>query len=158
MKHKARQLQRDLFIVDTGDTHDGIKINLLQKRCLWWSLCIKKNPPPGNGLSDITSPVGKLTQPLLKKIPYDILTIGIYIYTMYFFFQFNLLSLITGNHELYGIKQFFSQREKKLIISLLVNDVTMDVIKNFVPHWKNRYLTSNVYFKDLNNNKTVPIG
>lgn len=30
----------------------------------------------GNGLSDVTSPRGKLTQPLLKKIPYDLLTIG----------------------------------------------------------------------------------
>lgn len=39
-----------------------------------------------------------------------------------------------------------------------MNDVTQDVVKNFRPHWKDRYLTSNVYFKDLNNNKTVPIG
>ncbi|CDS10063.1 hypothetical protein LRAMOSA02740 [Lichtheimia ramosa] len=48
--------------------------------------------------------------------------------------------LAIGNHELY------------------VNEVTEDVYKNFMPHWKGRYLASNVYFKDVNNNKTVPIG
>lgn len=40
----------------------------------------------------------------------------------------------------------------------LVNEVTEDVYKNFMPHWNGRYLASNVYFKDVNNNKTVPIG
>ena len=39
-----------------------------------------------------------------------------------------------------------------------VNDVTVDTVDNFIPHWKNRYLAANVYFKDINNNKTVPIG
>lgn len=29
---------------------------------------------------------------------------------------------------------------------------------NFIPHWKDRYLAANVYFKDMNNNKTIPIG
>lgn len=52
MKQKSRQLNKDLFIVDTGDTHDG------------------------NGLSDITDPRGLLSQPLLTNIPYDLLTIG----------------------------------------------------------------------------------
>lgn len=52
MKQKSRQLKKDLFIVDTGDTHDG------------------------NGLSDITDPRGLLSQPLLTNIPYDLLTIG----------------------------------------------------------------------------------
>ncbi|KAL0145449.1 vacuolar protein [Mucor lusitanicus] len=96
MKQKSRQLKKDLFIVDTGDTHDG------------------------NGLSDITDPRGLLSQPLLTNIPYDLLTIG--------------------NHELY------------------VNDVTVDTVDNFIPHWKDRYLAANVYFKDIHNNKTVPIG
>ncbi|KAG0182861.1 hypothetical protein DFQ28_000030 [Apophysomyces sp. BC1034] len=96
MKQKARQLRKDLLVVDTGDTHDG------------------------NGLSDTTQPPGKVTQPMLKNIPYDLLSIG--------------------NHELY------------------VNAVTEDVVKNFVPHWKGRYLAANVYFKDLHNNKTIPIG
>lgn len=39
-----------------------------------------------------------------------------------------------------------------------VNDVTVDTVENFIPHWKDRYLAANVYFKDINNNKTVPIG
>jgi hypothetical protein len=30
----------------------------------------------GDGLSDVTDPRGKVTQKLLKKIPYDLLTIG----------------------------------------------------------------------------------
>lgn len=42
--------------------------------------------------------------------------------------------------------------------SLLENDVTQDVFDNFAPYWKDRYLTSNVYIKDLNNNETVSIG
>ncbi|KAI8645414.1 Metallo-dependent phosphatase-like protein [Parasitella parasitica] len=96
MREKARHLKKDLFIVDTGDTHDG------------------------NGLSDITDPRGLISQPLLTNIPYDLLTIG--------------------NHELY------------------VNDVTVDTVENFIPHWKDRYLAANVYFKDITNNKTVPIG
>ncbi|KAF7729993.1 hypothetical protein EC973_003406 [Apophysomyces ossiformis] len=103
MKQKARQLRKDLLVVDTGDTHDG------------------------NGLSDTTKPPGKITQPILKNIPYDILCIG--------------------NHELYG-KQLWRK----------VNEVTADVVTNFVPHWKGRYLAANVYFKDLHNNKTVPVG
>ncbi|KAI9495704.1 Metallo-dependent phosphatase-like protein [Zychaea mexicana] len=52
MKEKARSLKKDLFVVDTGDTHDG------------------------NGLSDVTSPHGKITQPMLAHVPYDLLTIG----------------------------------------------------------------------------------
>lgn len=34
----------------------------------------------------------------------------------------------------------------------------MDTVDNFIPHWEDRYLAANVYFKDTNNNKTVPIG
>lgn len=45
-------MEKDLFVVDTGDTHDG------------------------NGLSDTTDPHGKVSQPMLTYIPYDILTIG----------------------------------------------------------------------------------
>ncbi|KAI8146460.1 Metallo-dependent phosphatase-like protein [Fennellomyces sp. T-0311] len=52
MKEKAKALKKDLFIVDTGDTHDG------------------------NGLSDSTSPDGQITQPMLAHIPYDLLAIG----------------------------------------------------------------------------------
>ncbi|KAL1931515.1 hypothetical protein VTP01DRAFT_9658 [Rhizomucor pusillus] len=97
MKEKSRRLKKDLFIVDTGDTHDG------------------------NGLSDTTNPHGAVTQPMLLHIPYDILAIG--------------------NHELY------------------VNSVTQDVYENYMPHWNGRYLASNVYIKDVNNdNKTIPIG
>ncbi|KAI9498507.1 Metallo-dependent phosphatase-like protein [Zychaea mexicana] len=96
MKEQAKHLKRDLFVVDTGDTHDG------------------------NGLSDVTNPSGKVSQAMLKKIPYDILAIG--------------------NHELY------------------VHEVTEDVYNSFMPSWNGRYLASNVYFKDINNNKTVPLG
>ncbi|ORZ01086.1 Metallo-dependent phosphatase-like protein [Syncephalastrum racemosum] len=96
MKQKARKLKKDLFIVDTGDTHDG------------------------NGLSDTTDPKGLVSQPMLTHIPYDILSIG--------------------NHELYA------------------NEITQDVYHNFVPHWRGRYLTSNVYIKDAHSNQTVPIG
>lgn len=48
----------------------------------------------------------------------------------------------------------------KYIVSspFAVNDVTVDTVDNFIPHWKDRYLAANVYFKDVNNNKTVPIG
>ncbi|KAI8979381.1 Metallo-dependent phosphatase-like protein [Mycotypha africana] len=95
MKEKAKKMKKDLFIVDTGDTHDG------------------------NGLSDITSPRGLLSQPLLTQIPYDLLTIG--------------------NHELY------------------VDDITNDTLRNFIPHWKDKYLAANVYVKDANTNVTVPI-
>ena len=52
MKEKARKNKKDLFIVDTGDTHDG------------------------NGFSDASIPPGKISQPMLQKIPYDILAIG----------------------------------------------------------------------------------
>ncbi|KAI8142505.1 Metallo-dependent phosphatase-like protein [Fennellomyces sp. T-0311] len=90
MKENAKRLKKDLFIVDTGDTHDG------------------------NGLSDVTSPTGQVTQPMLQKIPYDILAI--------------------------------------------VDEITENVYNEFVPHWNGRYLSSNVYFKDMNNNKTVPLG
>ncbi|KAL0076793.1 nucleoside phosphatase family-domain-containing protein [Phycomyces blakesleeanus] len=96
MKEKAQKLKKDLFIVDTGDLHDG------------------------NGLSDVTPLDGLVTQPMLKNIPYDVLSVG--------------------NHELY------------------VNEVTLDVHKNFVPHWKGRYLAANVYIKDASNNKTVQLG
>ncbi|KAI9316020.1 Metallo-dependent phosphatase-like protein [Dichotomocladium elegans] len=96
MKEIAKKKRKDLFIVDSGDTHDG------------------------SGLSDVTTPSGKVTQPLLTHIPYDVLAIG--------------------NHELY------------------VDTITDDVYTNYVPHWRGRYLTSNVYFKDMNSNKTVPLG
>ncbi|KAG1444367.1 hypothetical protein G6F56_010330 [Rhizopus delemar] len=96
MKEKAKRLKKDLFIVDTGDTHDG------------------------DGLSDVTDPRGEVTQPLITNIPYDLLTIG--------------------NHELY------------------VDNITTDTVKNFIPHWKDRYLSANVYLKDTQNNKTVQIG
>ncbi|KAI9029778.1 nucleoside phosphatase family-domain-containing protein [Phycomyces nitens] len=96
MKEKAHKLKKDLFIVDTGDLHDG------------------------NGLSDVTPLDGLVTQPMLKNIPYDVLSVG--------------------NHELY------------------VNEITLDVHKNFVPHWKGRYLAANVYIKDATNNKTVQLG
>ncbi|KAI7870933.1 Ser/Thr protein phosphatase family protein [Spinellus fusiger] len=96
MKQKAHKVKKDLFIIDTGDLHDG------------------------NGLSDSTPLDGLDTQPLMKTIPYDILSVG--------------------NHELY------------------VNKVTLDIQKNFVPHWKGRYLAANVYIKDANNNKTVQLG
>ncbi|KAI7856228.1 Metallo-dependent phosphatase-like protein, partial [Circinella umbellata] len=52
MKEKARSLKKDLFVVDTGDTHDG------------------------NGLSDVTTPHGRISQPILTHIPYDLLTVG----------------------------------------------------------------------------------
>ncbi|KAG1453948.1 hypothetical protein G6F56_007440 [Rhizopus delemar] len=93
---KAKKLKKDLFIVDTGDTHDG------------------------DGLSDVTDPRGDVSQPLITNIPYDLLTIG--------------------NHELY------------------VNNITVDTVKNFIPHWKDRYLAANVYFKDAHSNKTIQIG
>ncbi|KAI7850210.1 Metallo-dependent phosphatase-like protein [Circinella umbellata] len=96
MKEKAKKKRKDLFIVDTGDTHDG------------------------NGFSDVTNPSGKISQPMLQKIPYDILAIG--------------------NHELY------------------VDEITESVYNDFMPSWKGRYLSSNVYFKDINNNKTIPLG
>ncbi|KAI9276032.1 Metallo-dependent phosphatase-like protein [Sporodiniella umbellata] len=96
MKEKAKKLRKDLFVVDTGDTHDG------------------------DGLSDVTNPKGKETLPLIANIPYDLLTIG--------------------NHELY------------------VANITTDTVKNFVPHWKDRYLAANVYLKDVNSNKTVQLG
>ena len=40
----------------------------------------------------------------------------------------------------------------------VVNNITTHVVNNFVPHWKDRYLASNVYIKDVNANKTIPIG
>ena len=52
MKHKAGNLGVDLLLVDTGDLHDG------------------------NGLSDVTSPNGAVSNVIFENIDYDILTIG----------------------------------------------------------------------------------
>ena len=52
MKQKARELDVDLLLVDTGDLHDGA------------------------GLSDATSPNGVLSNPVFENIDYDLLTIG----------------------------------------------------------------------------------
>jgi 2',3'-cyclic-nucleotide 2'-phosphodiesterase (5'-nucleotidase family) len=52
MKNKAHSEGRDLLIVDTGDLHDG------------------------TGLSDTTTPDGKITDEIFKYINYDLLAIG----------------------------------------------------------------------------------
>lgn len=52
MKAKADWLGVDLLLVDSGDLHDG------------------------TGFGDITKPNGKLTMPIFKKLPYDLLSIG----------------------------------------------------------------------------------
>ncbi|RKO99989.1 hypothetical protein CXG81DRAFT_6492, partial [Caulochytrium protostelioides] len=52
MKKKARRLKRDLFLFDSGDTHDG------------------------TSLSDTTEPDGTFTNELITRVPYDALTIG----------------------------------------------------------------------------------
>jgi 2',3'-cyclic-nucleotide 2'-phosphodiesterase (5'-nucleotidase family) len=73
MKQKANKMKKDLFIIDTGDTHDGTFFNSIDFIRGFTYLFIYFI---GNGLSDITEPNGKITQPLLTKIPYDLLTIG----------------------------------------------------------------------------------
>lgn len=70
MKEKSRRLKKDLFIVDTGDTHDGNNIFYMCKRIATLIGFL------GNGLSDTTNPHGAVTQPMLLHIPYDILAIG----------------------------------------------------------------------------------
>jgi 2',3'-cyclic-nucleotide 2'-phosphodiesterase (5'-nucleotidase family) len=52
MKKKAKELDVDLLLVDTGDLHDGA------------------------GLSDVTSPNGLLSNPVFEHVDYDLLTIG----------------------------------------------------------------------------------
>ena len=52
MKNKAHTEGRDLLIVDTGDLHDG------------------------TGLSDTTSPDGKITDEIFKYVDFDLLSIG----------------------------------------------------------------------------------
>ena len=80
MKEKARTLQKDLFVVDTGDTHDGeynpnlfiyYKVDVIVKLTVFVVFILL-----GNGLSDVTSPHGRISQPILSHIPYDLLTVG----------------------------------------------------------------------------------
>ncbi|KIW30064.1 uncharacterized protein PV07_05840 [Cladophialophora immunda] len=52
MKAKADVLGVDLLLIDSGDLHDG------------------------TGFGDATTPNGKLTLPIFKKLPYDLLSIG----------------------------------------------------------------------------------
>lgn len=52
MKAKADVLGVDLLLVDSGDLHDG------------------------TGLGDATTPNGRLTLPIFKQLPYDLLSIG----------------------------------------------------------------------------------
>jgi len=52
MKAKAERLGVDLLLVDSGDLHDG------------------------TGFGDATDPNGKLTMPIFKQLPYDLLSIG----------------------------------------------------------------------------------
>ena len=52
MKAKADRLGVDLLLVDSGDLHDG------------------------TGFGDATAPNGKLTIPIFKQLPYDLLSIG----------------------------------------------------------------------------------
>ncbi|KAI9871375.1 MAG: hypothetical protein M1830_002972, partial [Pleopsidium flavum] len=52
MRHKAGNLGVDLLLVDTGDLHDGA------------------------GLSDATSPNGRLSNLVFENVDYDLLTIG----------------------------------------------------------------------------------
>lgn len=83
MKQKARELRKDLFIVDTGDTHDG-NINNCCVNFFFLERSFFLIIQIGNGLSDVTSPRGKLSQPLLTNVPYDILTIGISFFDLIF--------------------------------------------------------------------------
>ncbi|KAF9964740.1 hypothetical protein BGZ73_001732, partial [Actinomortierella ambigua] len=96
MRQQAVHRRKDLFVVDSGDLHDG------------------------NGLSDATPLNGQVTDPIFTSVNYDMLSIG--------------------NHELY------------------VNDIAKAVYTKYAPKWGKRYLTSNVFFKDVHSNKTVPIG
>ncbi|KAF9157729.1 hypothetical protein DFQ26_008415 [Actinomortierella ambigua] len=96
MRKKAERMRKDLFVIDSGDLHDG------------------------NGLSDSTPLNGQVSDPIFSAMKYDMLTIG--------------------NHELYQ------------------NSVAESMHKNYAPKWGKRYLTSNVYIKDANTNKTTPIG
>lgn len=41
---------------------------------------------------------------------------------------------------------------------ITVDNITTDTVHHFVPHWNGRYLAANVYFKDLQTNKTTQIG
>ncbi|EXJ92134.1 hypothetical protein A1O3_00684 [Capronia epimyces CBS 606.96] len=52
MKAKADALGVDLLLIDSGDLHDG------------------------TGFGDATTPNGRLTLPIFKKLPYDLLSIG----------------------------------------------------------------------------------
>lgn len=95
MKKKAKKLKKDLFIVDTGDTHDG-------KYMISLSHFTKFNFSAGDGLSDVTDPRGDVSQPLITNIPYDLLTIGIKKNNSSLQANTNLYMMI-GNHELYGM-------------------------------------------------------
>ncbi|KAI0128403.1 Metallo-dependent phosphatase-like protein [Xylariales sp. AK1849] len=52
MKQQASDMGVDLLLVDTGDLHDG------------------------NGLSDVTTPDGEISNTVFEKLDYDLLTIG----------------------------------------------------------------------------------
>ncbi|KAF8940963.1 hypothetical protein BGZ58_003695 [Dissophora ornata] len=52
MREQAALRRKDLLVVDSGDLHDG------------------------NGLSDATSPNGKVSNPIFEKVSYDALAIG----------------------------------------------------------------------------------
>ena len=96
MKAKADRLGVDLLLVDSGDLHDG------------------------TGFGDATTPNGKLTLPIFKQLPYDLLSIGNHeLYTTeiandtYRNFAPNWGGrYVTSNVDIYdnGVRKPFSQR------------------------------------------------
>ncbi|KAK5070062.1 hypothetical protein LTR64_001896 [Lithohypha guttulata] len=96
MKAKADALGVDLLLVDSGDLHDG------------------------TGFGDATTPNGRLTLPIFKQLPYDLLSIGNHeLYTTeiandtYRNFAQNWSGrYVTSNVDFYdnGVRKPFSQR------------------------------------------------
>ena len=77
MKHKAGRLGVDLLLVDTG-------INVTPRYQMRLSSCCGISADgiragdlhDGAGLSDATTPNGRLSNPIFENIDYDLLTIG----------------------------------------------------------------------------------
>lgn len=76
MKHKAGNLGVDLLLVDTGINMTSHYLMRFSS-CRIFADCIRAGDlHDGAGLSDATTPNGRLSNPIFENIDYDLLTIG----------------------------------------------------------------------------------
>ncbi|KAK4629618.1 hypothetical protein CLAFUW4_07823 [Fulvia fulva] len=117
MKAKADVLGVDLLLVDSGDLHDG------------------------TGFGDVTTPNGKFTLPIFKRLPYDLLSIGNHeLYTTqiandtYHNFAPNWGGrYVTSNVDIYdgGVQKPFSERYAYFETKMGIRIMSFAFIFNF---------------------------